>query len=210
MSYLLFHKRSHIVIYMNNFSGALAQDNLECFVAGACDDSFHLDAAYVEDEIQCLELCKANEMCNWFSYYPQLAFCQLLHNCSELNVPKCPDCLSGQVDCSAPEPQCWVQGQCRGNMIILEETGTREECLELCKQEEGCKWFTYYGRTRVGQSCVLFRDCPELQEDCEACVSGERRCKTGGLFVIKNINKNFEVKLLAWQNLLADAMAEEH
>ena len=191
-------------LYYYNLTGAFGQENLECFVAGVCDESFHLDASYVDDEFECLEQCKANNNCNWFSYSPQLAFCELLHNCSVLSIPECPDCLSGQVDCKIPEPQCWVQGQCKGNMIHFEEASTQEECLEICKKEEGCKWFTYYNRTRVGQSCVLFHDCPVLQDDCDGCVSGEKRCETASQGVLwqDQPDLNYEIENLEYKKNL--------
>ena len=48
-----------------------------------------------------------------------------------------------------------------------------DECLNLCKDDSSCAWFTYF---RAPSECVLYFDCPMIDETCEDCFSGERSC----------------------------------
>ena len=72
-----------------------------------------------------------------------------------------------------------------------------DECLNLCKDDSSCAWFTYF---RAPSECVLYFDCPMIDETCEDCVSGERSCivdlkppPTGTLAYIK-IEKGLKQK----------------
>ncbi len=76
----------------------LANDN--CFQQGQCTDSFHLSSDYTTDEYACLENCNDDLLCNWFTFSPTQSICELLHNCSAIDVPSCPGCLTGQTDCT--------------------------------------------------------------------------------------------------------------
>ncbi len=105
----------------------------ECFQIGECTGSYLFDATYVLDEYHCLDLCESTEKCTWSTYYQNLGLCELLYNCPGLAAEKCPDCLSSPVGCTPPTPQCWIQGQCEGNMISTLPASTQQECLELCK-----------------------------------------------------------------------------
>ena len=104
-----------------------------------------------------------------------MEICQLLHNCTNVDVNLCPSCLGGPSGCEPPAPQCWVQGQCQGNLIQTKPVETQEECLDQCKSTKGCKWFTFSNDPEP--FCLLFRDCPNLDETCSGCISGEQRCR---------------------------------
>ena len=67
---------------------------------GECTNSEHINIFPAKDQFQCLQLCKANQECNWFSFYPTVNTCQLLNSCDTLNQTICSDCLSGQVSIS--------------------------------------------------------------------------------------------------------------
>jgi hypothetical protein len=105
-----------------------------------------------------------------------LEVCQLLHNCTSVDVDVCPDCLNGPASCEPPAPQCWIQGRCLGNLLGLEPVSTKEECLELCKSTKGCNWFTIKDMGSFSY-CTILHDCPKLDENCSNCISGERRCQ---------------------------------
>jgi hypothetical protein len=107
-----------------------------------------------------------------------LSFCQLLHNCSAIDTAQCPDCLSGNADCTPAPAQCWIQGQCDGNMIHIEKASSPEVCLGKCQETKGCRWFTFMRNHNVEEPCVLLRDCYQLDPSCDTCTSGERRCHT--------------------------------
>ena len=69
-------------------------------------------------------------------------------SCDVLEDSYCSDCISGQQYCHIPEPVCWVQGQCIGNISHIEgQVSSQEKCLEICKQDSGFNTFiklTFY------------------------------------------------------------------
>jgi len=72
---------------------------------------------------------------------------------------------------------CLIQGQCQGNVISIEASSSKDECLQQCKDTEGCKWFTFLAKNEAKDSCILYRDCTTIDESCSNCISGESRCK---------------------------------
>ena len=114
--------------------------------------------------------------CNWLTFYPTSNFCQLYGNCSNLDSQFCKNCLSAQTDCIPDEPACQVEGNCQGIALHSEQTATDEDCLQLCDLTLGCRWFTFF---TSGSECVLLQNCPTIDESCEDCISGERRCIDG-------------------------------
>ena len=74
------------------------------------------------------------------------------------NATLCPNCVSGENGC-APRPTCWVEGQCEGRFLHLGQSDTKEDCLNLCKNNPECQWFTWDSRD---EACLLFRDCPSI------------------------------------------------
>ena len=99
-----------------------AQTNdIQCFITGECQNDQHLDIKYSHDEYDCLEICKNNPLCTWFTFYPVSETCHLSVGCGSVDATQCPLCVSGQTECSAPEPACMMAGQCLGNVIHIEE-----------------------------------------------------------------------------------------
>jgi len=141
----------------------------QCFIEGRCIESQHVDVQISKNEIECLEICKSNERCNWFSFKPESNFCDLLDNCTQLEDTNL--FISGSRNCKAPG--CWINGECLGTLFHSETTRNKLECLHLCKSDEECNWFTFY---EVFYECVLYRDCPTIDETCSRCFSGEHSC----------------------------------
>ena len=54
---------------------------------------------------------------------------------------------------------------------------SEEECMVICQRSKLCNWFTYSGEIKA---CVLMLDCPNLEEGCSSCISGESRCSSRG------------------------------
>ena len=98
-----------------------SEPDYQCSVPGECILSQHLDLVASKDELQCLELCKQEVNCTWFTFYPETGSCQMFTSCLGIDDSRCPLCLTGQRECSFPEPVCWVEGQCLGNVIHTEE-----------------------------------------------------------------------------------------
>ena len=70
---------------------------------------------------------------------------------------------------------CVILGACIGTEIKFEENvPTKENCLDICKATEGCRWFTYL---QLHSFCMLMADCKTLDETCTECISGESKCE---------------------------------
>ena len=115
--------------------------------------------------------------CGWFTYFPEEGFCQLLSNCTRVEARSCPNCLGGSSDCKLISTQDCIKGQCQGNLLKSEQISTMQECQQLCKSTEGCKWVTFNSGPKP--MCLLLRSCIMLDESCTNCFSGGPRCETG-------------------------------
>ncbi len=62
-------------------------------------------------QFECLDICKSNSNCTWFTYFPHSDFCNLFANCTAIEDEFCSDCISGEQACLPPEPICWVIGK---------------------------------------------------------------------------------------------------
>ncbi len=118
----------------------------------------------------CLELCKSNPSCQWFTFSTKSRNCELSTvNCSVLDSNICSGCLSGTYDCIPKDPLCFIQGECQGTTDHFELTESSEECLLRCKSTLGCRGFTFQ---ESSSSCCLFKD-----EMCSNCIIGETKCE---------------------------------
>jgi hypothetical protein len=52
-------------------------NDYKCFVSGECTNSLHVDLVSSEDKYDCLEKCKNNPSCTWFTFYPDWKTCQV-------------------------------------------------------------------------------------------------------------------------------------
>ena len=95
--------------------------DLQCFLPGECTNGILLAAQTTANEYECLDFCKSLANCTWFTFYPESNACFLYENCESIDEALCSECLSGQKECSAPEPTCWVQGYCHGHVLHNEE-----------------------------------------------------------------------------------------
>lgn len=145
----------------------------ECFKQGECRDSQHAAGEPVSDEFACLDFCKSEPRCAWATFAAETGYCELLENCSILDAEICPNCLTGQRDCIPDDPQCMASGECEGTVDFFETLPTVEECLGLCNSTIGCRWITFHTEAN---ECILFKNCPTIDESCKSCVSSERRC----------------------------------
>ena len=68
-------------------------------------------------------------------------------------------------------------GECIGEFLhAQEDVALEEDCLKVCKETRGCKWFTHVKNI---STCLLMSDCDQLDETCLDCASGEERCQEG-------------------------------
>ena len=53
---------------------------------------------------------------------------------------------------------------------------TTTNCLRTCKSNPVCEWFTY---TESAMSCVMYSDCPAIDDSCPDCHTGQKACNPG-------------------------------
>jgi len=161
-----------LLIAVASLSLARLSEQLQCFKKGECKESFQILGNVIDSQYLCRKECQSNPYCKWFTYFKKTNYCQLYRDCAKLDEQSCPECLSGERDCLAPEIKCWLTGKCQGEAFSTNSTQTSEECLGLCQEEAGCNWFTFDDRKK---SCFLFGQCPDL-DGCDYCVSGNSQC----------------------------------
>ncbi len=75
--------------------------------------------------------------------------------------------------CLFQDLTCWAEGQCNGSLLDELDSPSSEHCLEACKSDGTCEWFTF---DSYGSICYLFEDCPFFQTDCTTCLTGQKLC----------------------------------
>ncbi len=75
--------------------------------------------------------------------------------------------------CPFLDLQCWIAGNCQGTPIDEESTADGNSCLDLCKANSDCLWFTF---NPADESCLLLEDCQDIDDSCIDCLSGQRQC----------------------------------
>ena len=50
---------------------------------------------------------------------------------------------------------------------------SRDRCLEQCKGDDNCEWFTF---DSLAGNCTLYQGSCGNVTQCEACVSGQKEC----------------------------------
>jgi len=148
-------------------------ENQSCFQSGECRKGLHVDGEVLSDEFACLDFCNSNSECSWMTYFPNTSYCQLFQNCPVLDTEYCADCLSSQSDCVPEDPACFVTGECDGIVHHTQPSASAEDCLQICNSTVSCRWFTFEA---TASECILLETCPTIDESCETCISGERRC----------------------------------
>ncbi len=71
--------------------------------------------------------------------------------------------------------QCWIPGNCQGILIDEVTANDGNACLDLCKANEDCLWFTF---NLEDNACVFLEDCQDVDLGCINCLSGERQCSS--------------------------------
>ena len=110
-----------LLLLIGKCQSIATHSDLQCFLPGECTNGTLLTAQASTNEYECLDLCKSQANSTWFTFYPETNGCLLFESCGRVDETHCQLCLSGQKECSAPEPECWVQGFCHGNVIHTEQ-----------------------------------------------------------------------------------------
>ena len=72
--------------------------------------------------------------------------------------------------------ECFIQGRCiNSHLIQLTDAGSATDCLQDCKDFQGCQWYSFNQRSQT--TCELFSDCNEITtNDCDHCQTGQVSC----------------------------------
>ena len=89
----------------------------------------------------------------------------------------------------AHSQQCYVPGECIGQLVGSFQSYDRYECLSVCSNVRDCTWFSSNGENGF---CGLFETCEEVStENCSQCVSGEYNCEVLRCGIIGECKGNF-------------------
>jgi hypothetical protein len=153
---------------------AVAAQEPMCYMPGQCA-GIVVGFPSTDTYNDCLDVCKNNTNCKFFTHYLDTAECLEFYDCPSVDTA-CENCFSGQVECLPTGPECDVVGFCNGHLVATDTAETADDCLLFCQATEGCAWFSYSPDTG---NCVLTEDCLFVDDSCSACVSGERDCHVG-------------------------------
>ena len=82
--------------------------------------------------------------------------------------------ISGQDSCEPPKPtQCYVQGECQGELAGFNKADDVNECLDACQTTANCTWFSY---NQFSSLCFQLRTCDQLDSSAYGYISGEVTC----------------------------------
>ena len=59
------------------------------------------------------------------------------------------------------------------SVIETISANSRDRCLDQCKNEDNCRWFTF---DSLAGNCTLYQGSCGNVTQCEACVSGQKEC----------------------------------
>ena len=81
-----------------------------CNSSGVCVNSTYLGSIPTNGTIDCLNICRLHEDCNFATYSPDSDpnECLLFQTCQKLNASVCQNCLTSSTNCG----QCDVSGIC--------------------------------------------------------------------------------------------------
>ena len=83
-----------------------------CNEPGQCTNSTIITITQALSALECLNDCKAQPGCNFYTFNPELDnLCELFDECENLTTAGCTECVSGNVNCSGV--QCGLMGLCQ-------------------------------------------------------------------------------------------------
>ena len=90
---------------------------------------------------------------------------------------------SSTVSITTPKPTCFKAGLCLGHLIEVKEGYlTQSDCLQECKQRNGCRFASYHEKART---CTLSKACTQIvlenQSYSHSMVTCEETCNVCGI-----------------------------
>lgn len=155
-----------ILLFFCCFLGINCQ---QCYLEGKVNGVIH-DAHSATSYNDCLNFCKNDTACSWFTFYASENQCAQFSLFDSIDM-SCTTCLSGERNCSNIL-QCDIDGFCNGVLVDLKSADSERDCLILCQDDPRCQYYAYH---EDGGSCALLEDCIEVLP-CDDCHSGEKSC----------------------------------
>ena len=142
------------------FVSYVKADAENCNVRGQCTNAQISHLITASTPLKCLENCLAFDDCKWYTFknYEEERNCELFKTCGSV-VNDCNGCISGQNTC--PTDNCETKGFCLGTVITSVDVYTRYSCDASCKNEPGCKYYSFSSKSG---NCYFFEDCPSIDE----------------------------------------------
>lgn len=109
--------------------------------------------------------------------------CFAYSDCPNITTAECSDCFSGQLSC-LDDLVCNQPGICQGPQIDHEVVNNVDECIEFCRSNDNCQWYTFFPDTGT---CSLTDNCVDLDDECEECITGQKHCSSTQLSGIEKI-----------------------
>ena len=139
------------------------------------------EVTHVYTLTECRQLCLDDGDCHYISYYGDNAFpishlCQLFKSCE--SVSECSDCISENVDCSAPCGSNIVGAMDENILSLTPFVESEAACKAMCVNNAQCRFYTYFfgNATLHHQDCYLLSELLPPTLPCESCVTGPRDC----------------------------------
>ena len=97
---------------------------------------------------------------------------------------------------------CQVPGTCTGVYTDITILDSYDQCLDRCQGKErgACNWITFNDQNKV---CLDYSDCPEIDQKCEVCTSGERDCVMGASCNLKGFCQGHVLSYNVTSSLMA-------
>ena len=160
----------YFVLIGHSSAQDLCEQNLECgnsLIVGFEEKDTYND---------CLDACKTNPNCNFFTYNTYDLFCNEFYNCLNITT-SCQTCYLSEKNCP-PISVCNLEGECIGRYILDREVDSLEACQQLCVEQllPRCGFSTYNPDT---QACLLTENCLQVDTSvCPDCIANSRTCSS--------------------------------
>ncbi len=142
-----------------------------CQTVGLCSGSTPTFEASAANYDVCQDNCfNRGQQCQNFTFDVAAFHCYEFDSCSSLDTT-CQSCFSGERTCEGRV--CGVQGYATGPIRSQMGTVDEQACLDACKADSGCTWYTW---SSVGSFCTLLQEFDYIDTADIFSVSGESGC----------------------------------
>ena len=154
------------------------EENMACVIG----ENLIRSVAEVEDVQLCKQLCGDTEGCTVVSFFGDTSFpfrnyCMLFENCHKLH--SCSDCRSMDKRCFSSCSKNMEGAIVNNALEVIPEVNEEPGCLEKCKTNTDCKFYTYYKASDRNHPklCLLQKHMEQHIQTCDHCKTGTPDCQ---------------------------------